>query len=224
MTLPARRLRRATFPLTLLLAAGCGEVATELRRPPPPAPPPGLVGETADPLMATLDDAAAAFADRGAGLAGRPAEAAQAIAQLEYLALSLGTDARYPQLTQSVGRELLLARDELRNALGIMAGAPAQTVMRTMLEVATDLRAGRQGAAAAAMTPPLIRPGGAESLARLGELGPLIQASNATAFAREAVARAEALGTGGSTRMVESGAGLGQRTGNFEGAISSVGY
>ncbi len=217
-------MRRGRPLLALLLLAGCGELAAEVRRAPPPAPLPGLVGETADPLMATVNAAAEAFADRGAGLAGHPAAAAQAIAQLEYIALSLGTDARYPQLAQSVGRELLLARDELRNALGIMAAAPAQTVMRTMLGVAADLRAGRTAAAAAAMTPPLIRPGGAESVARLGELGPLVQASNATAFAREAVARAEALGTGGSTRMVESGAGLGQRTGNFEGAISSVGY
>ena len=218
------RARPGPALLALLLAAGCGEVAAEMRRPPPPAPMPGLVQESADPLMATVNAAAEAFADRGAGLAGRPAAAAQAIAQLEYIALSLGTDARYPQLAQSVGRELLLARDEVRNALGILAAAPAQSVMRTMLGVADDLRAGRTAAAAAAMRPPLIRPGGAESVARLGELGPLPQTANATGYAREAVARAEALGTGGSTRMVESGVGLGQRTGNFEGAISSVGY
>lgn len=210
--------------LALLLVAACGEVAAEMRRPPPPPPPPGLVEETADPLMATVDAAATAFADRGLGLAGRPVEAALAIAQLEYIALSLGTDARYPQLAGSVGRELLLARDEVRNALGVLATAPASTVMRSLLAISADLRAGRQAATAAMMAPPLFRPGGAESLARLGDLGPLPQAANATAYAREAVARAEALGSGGSTRMVESGAGLGQRTGNFEGAISSVGY
>jgi hypothetical protein len=216
--------RLRALALLPLLAAGCGTLSAELRRPPPPPPPPGLVTETADPLMATVEAAAAAFADRGAGLAGRPAAAAQAIAQLEYIALSLGTDQRYPQLAGNVGRELLLARDELRNALGIMPAAPASAVMRVMLAVAADLRAGRGAAAAAAMQPPLIVPGGAEAVARLGELGQLVQASNATAFAREAVARAEALGTGGSTGMVESGLAFGQRTGSFEGAISSVGY
>lgn len=199
-------------------------MAAELQRPPPPPPPGGLVAGSADPLMATVDAAASAFADRGAGLAGRPAETAQAAAQLEYLALSLGIDARYPELAGSVGRELLLARDEVRNALGILASASPESVMRVLLQVSADLRADRRAAAAAAMAPPLFRPGGAESIARLGEIGALPQAANATAVAREAVARAQAIGSGGSTRMVETGLGLGQATGNFEGAISSVGY
>ncbi|MBX9698074.1 MAG: hypothetical protein K2X74_01500, partial [Acetobacteraceae bacterium] len=70
----------------------------------------------------------------------------------------------------------------------------------------------------------LFRPGGAESVARLGELGPLPQASIATLFARQAVARVDAVGGGGSTRMVETGFATGPQTTRFEGAISSVGY
>lgn len=204
------------------LAAGGG--CAEMRQAPPPPPPAGLVPATADPLRAALDAAAEAFADRGAGLAGRPAAAAQAVAQLEYLAATLPTDLRYARLAESVGRDLILARDEARNAVGVLAGAPAPAVIRGLLAAASALRAGDAAGAARAMPAPLFRPGGADSVARLGELGPLPQAAIATLFARQTVARVEALGSGGSTRMIETGFATGPQTTNFEGAISSVGY
>ena len=216
------RLLRVAAGLALLLgAAGCAE----MRQAPPPPPPAGLVpAATADPLRAALDAAAAAFADRGAGLAGRPAEAAQALAQLEYVAATLPVDQRYARLADSVGRDLILARDEARDALGTMQAAPAAAVMRALLAAAARLRAGDAAGAAQALPAPLFRPGGAESVARLGELGPLPQTSVALLFAQQAVARIDAVAAGGSTRMVETGFPLGPQTTNFEGAISSVGY
>lgn len=205
----------------LLLATGCAEVT----RPPPPPPPLGLVGAipAADPLRAALDAAAAAFADRGAALAGRPAEAALAVAQLEYVAANLPRSPRYAMLAGGVGRDLALAREEVRDALGIAEAAEPAEVVRALLAAARALRAGDRQAAAAALAPPLFRPGGARSLARLGELGPLPQAAIATITASQAVAHADALGIGGSARLPEASLGLGTVTTGSEGALG-VGY
>ncbi len=219
MTLPW--LAGALGSLALLLGPGCAEMT----RAPPPPPPPGLVmGATADPFRAALAEAGTAFADRGAALAGQPARTAQATAQLEYVAATLPVDERYARLAPGVGRDLVLAREEVRDALGIMAAAPAPTVIRAMLEAAERLRAGDRPGAAAALPAPMFRPGGAESVARLGEPGPLPQASVALVFAQQAVARLDAQAAGGSTRMDETSIGGGGITTNFGGAISSVGY
>jgi hypothetical protein len=172
----------------LLLLGACAE----LRQPPPQPPLAGLAAGTADSARAAVSAVAAAFADRGAGLAGRPAEAAQALAQLEFLTVELSRNPRFAPLPESLRREFLLARTEARDALGVDEQAQPDAVVAALLAAARALRAGDRAAAARAMPAPTFRPGGARSVVRLGELGPLPQTALATGLAAESVARLDA--------------------------------
>ncbi|MCB4822914.1 hypothetical protein [Roseicella aerolata] len=176
--------------LLALAAIGCAE----MRQAPPVAPPAALAPGTADPVRGAIEALAPAFADRGRALAGRPAEAAQAAAQLEYVTTAIPRDQRYAPIPEPVRRELLLAREEMRDALGVAEDAPPERVVPALLTAAAALRAGNAARAAAALPAPLFRPGGQRSVARLGDLGPLPQGAIATALAAQEVARLDADG------------------------------
>lgn len=185
----------------LLLLAGCAELQT----PPAPPPPADLVQGAPDPARASVEASAAAFGDRGLGLAGKPEAAARAAAQLEFLAAELPRSPRFAPVPESVRRELTLARTELRDALGIAEAAPGDAVVRSLLTAARALRANDPAGAAAALPAPMFRPGGERSIARLGELGPLPQAANATALLAREVARLDAEGGWRGARPAEAG-------------------
>jgi hypothetical protein len=214
--------RPAAGPLALLvLLAGCAEVG----RPPPAPPPADLVAGAPDPARASIAAAASAFADRGAGLAGRPAAAAQAAAQLEYATEAFNTDPRWAGMPDGVRREMLLAREELRDAIGLDAAAPSRAAVSALLGAARALRAGDRGRAAAALSPPLFRPGGEGSIDRLADPGPLPQAANATvlaAAAAAALAADEQRLT--STQMRERSVGIGGGTGGVGLGPEPAGY
>jgi hypothetical protein len=200
-------MRRAGL-LLLLAAAACAQVT----QPPAPPPPPDLVAGAAEPTRAAMAAIAAAFVDRGEHLAGRPAEAAQAAAQLEFVVADLPRNPRWAAMPDSIRLELLLARTELRDALGVAEAAAPDAVIEALLRAARALRAGDRRAAAAALPAPLFRPGGARSVDRLGDLGPLPQVANATALAAQ---MAEQLGIGGglsSTQFPERTGGIGSIT------------
>jgi hypothetical protein len=185
------RSARLLLPIPLAFAhAGCAE----LRTLPPPPPPPDLVAGAADPVRGAILAMPAAFGDRGMALAGRPAEAAQALAQLEYVTAAIPRDQRYAPIPEGVRRELVLARIEARDALGVAEDAAPDDVVAGLLGAARALRAGNRPAAAAALPAPRFRPGGAASVARLGDLGPLPQAAIASGVAAQEVARLDAEG------------------------------
>jgi hypothetical protein len=215
----------AATALVLALLAGAGCV--EMQRPPPSAPPVGLLPGTAafspNPMRQVADAAAVAFADRGIGLARQPAAAAQAAAQLEYLAADLPADPRYVQDSAGLTNELALARQEVRDAIGIAPAADPAVVTQALLAAARALRAGDRAAAAQAMPAPTFTPGGAGSVERLGRLGPLPQAGIATQYAAQAVARADALGVTGAASMSETTFGFGAAT-TDPGPAAGSGY
>lgn len=176
---------------SLLLLVGCAEIRT-----PPPAPPPvALAPGTAAPVPAIIAAAAADFADRGARLADRPGAAALAAARLEWLAgAAAARDPRLAPLGAGIAQELALARTELRDALGTAEAAAPEATVPALLRAAGGLETGDGARAAAALRAPDFRPGGAESVRRLGALGPLPQAALATQRTAEALARLQASG------------------------------
>ncbi|MDO9712403.1 hypothetical protein [Paracraurococcus lichenis] len=206
--------------LLALAAAGCAE----MRQAPPPMPVPlqAVTPGTADPIRGAIDAMAPALAYSARGLAGRPAEAAQAAAQLEFVTAALPRDPRYAPVPEAVRRDLLLARAELRDALGVAEDAPPETVVRSLLAAAAALRARNEARAAAALPAPMFLPGGARSVARLGELGPLPQGAIASANIAQVVARLDATGgwPGGTPGEVSGQLG---NTFGF-GAGTSIGY
>jgi hypothetical protein len=206
---------RSGVLLLLGLAAGCAE----MKQAPPAIPTAALAPGSADGVRGSIEAMAPAFADRARGLAGRPAEAAQAAAQLEFVTAAIPRDPRYAPIPEGVRRELLLARQELRDALGTADDAAPGAVVPALLAAAAALRAGNQARAAQALPAPTFRPGGARSVVRLGELGPLPQAAIATAMVKREVARLDAEGRWLGGRPVDASGntittfGLGGNTG-----------
>jgi hypothetical protein len=166
----------------MLLGALALPACAELRTPAPP--PPGVLAGAPGagaPLRAAVAATADAFANQGAALQGRPAEAALAIARLEALELEVADRRAWPALSPSIGFAMRTARDETRAALGIAQRADGADVVRALSQVSARLRAGERAGAAAALAAPLFDPGGEATLDRLGAIGPLPAAEQATA-------------------------------------------
>ncbi|MBW8268915.1 hypothetical protein [Caldovatus aquaticus] len=186
-------LRPARLPLAAVAWLALGAACAELRAPPPgEGLPPLLSPDPGDPLRGTVRAAAADFAESGRGLAGRPREAALAAARLEYLAAAVSGDPRFAPMPPAAGLALRNARAELRAALGTREDAEPRAVVAALLAAARALGAGDAAAAARALPPSLFRPGGAETLRRLGELGPLPAAMLATQQVAREMARLDA--------------------------------
>ncbi len=135
-----RAIIRCASAALLLAAAGCA--------PPGPQPqqgfvslPPDAVQGAGDPTRTAILNAAYAFGSP-ASLNGRPAEAARAVAQLEFLASEIPSGARWREFDPTVGLELRGARQEARAALGIAPEAPTQAVVDALLATSRALGAG----------------------------------------------------------------------------------
>jgi len=157
-------LRRGIF--AALLLAACAELRQPQR-------PPALADSSADPVRAAIAALPAAFADAGTGLSGQPAAMAAAAARLEYVAAALQRDPRYTVIPPGVARDVLLARAELRGALGIAPDLASAAAVQALASAARALAAGDTAAAAAALPAPGFRPGGMASVARLSDPGAL---------------------------------------------------
>jgi hypothetical protein len=180
--------RRAAAMLGIGALAAC-------QRPPPPvvALPRDPDNPLADLARQGILHTAHVFADPQR-LAGRPAEAAQAISEAEFLAIDLSTNQRWTEMVPLVQVAFLQARPEWRGALGIAPEAQPQAVIDAMTRVRLGLGAGDAAAAAAALAPPLIAPGGAPSFARLSALPPLPQTAWAAARAQDELWRIQRRG------------------------------
>lgn len=177
--------RRALLPLVLL--AGCA--AEGLATPDPARLPRDSIDGAGDPTSAAVIRTAFAFANQSS-LNGRPGDAARAIADMEYLAASLPSNPRFQQRDPLLPVRLAQARTEWRQALGIAPGQPAQPLIDRLYAVWRAMNAGDTAAAAAALPPTLIPPGGQAVLAKLAALPPLPQ----TAQAANAAARVQSEG------------------------------
>ncbi|MDB5414568.1 MAG: hypothetical protein JWR10_2903 [Rubritepida sp.] len=158
--------RRAFFSLIAL--TGCaGEGLTVYD---PVRLPPDSIEGAGDPTRSAVTRSAFAFGNQ-AGLAGRPGEAARAIADMEFLAAALPADPRYQQRDPLLPGRLSQARTEWRQALGIPGEQPAQPLIDSFYMAWRASRAGDMAAAAGSLPPGV--------WARLGALPPLPQTSQA---------------------------------------------
>ena len=186
---PVRLPRRAAGALALGVVAGC------TNRPPPPIVylPPDPANPLADPARQAIGHTAFVFGNPRA-LAGRPAEAAQAISEAEFLAIDLSTNQRWTEMQPVVQIAFLQARPEWRGALGIQDAALPQAVIDAMTRVRMGIDAQDRRAAEAALAPPLVTPGGAASFARLDALPALPRTAWAAAMAQNEMWRIQRQG------------------------------
>jgi hypothetical protein len=158
----------------LLPILACGPVAPSARL------PSDAVTGAGDPTRAAIIGSAYAFGAPDS-LAGRPDAAARAAAQVEYLATEIPNGPRWVEFSPLVGQELIAAREEMREALGIAPGAPPQAVVDALYGASRALRAGDQASAGSALGAPVSRDGQA-TFARLASLPPLPRTRIATSL------------------------------------------
>lgn len=148
-------------------------------------PPDAVVG-AGDPTIAAILGAQGAFVNPSS-IAGNPAAAAVAIAQLQYLAVEIPTGPRWIEFNPTVGQQLQAGAAEARTAIGVAPSAPPQAVIDTLFAASRALMAGDGAAAATALNTTVYPAGGAATLTRLSALPPLPRAANATSAAANAL-------------------------------------
>ena len=167
---------KAFLPLAVLLALGaCGPQPSRLSA---SLPADAVIG-AGDPMRSAAANTAVAFSSPQQ-LAGRPAEAAQALAQMEYLAVQIPNDPRITNVSPTAGSQFAEARREWRGALGIPEDRPPQAVIDSLYAASRAIRAGQQDAAAAALPASVFPQGGATTMLRLASL-PSLPLTNAAA-------------------------------------------
>ncbi|MCB4825178.1 hypothetical protein [Roseicella aerolata] len=144
--------------------------------------PPDAVEGAGDPTRAAIITTANVFAAPGS-IAGQPALAARAAAQLEYLVVEIPTGPRWRGFSPNVSLALERTRPELRSALGIDPAAPPQAVIDSLYATSRALTADDRAALDRILVPPLYPAGPTVTLQRLSALPFLPQANFATALA-----------------------------------------
>lgn len=177
--------------LSLALAACGGDIGY---RPPAESAslPPDAVQGAGDPVNAALTRVSVAFS-QPARLRGQPADAARAIANMEFLAADLPNDGRYTGFMPTLYPQLAAARTEWRAALGIAPQAPAQVVINGLFAAARAQESGLDPAAA--LAPAVFTRGGAATVQTLANLPPLPQTNVAAVNALELLRRNEGIGS-----------------------------
>lgn len=149
-------------------------------------PPDAVVG-AGDPTRAAIINAAYAYGTPAA-LAGRPADAAVAVAQLDYLASEIPYGPRWREFDPTVGLLLQQARREVRGYFGISQEAPPQAVIDAFYATARALRANDPAAVQRILAPSLV-PNARQTLAHLSAMPLLPTANVATARAQQELDR-----------------------------------
>jgi hypothetical protein len=140
-----------------------------------------------DPTRAAIINSAYAYGTP-ASLAGRPAEAAIAVAQLDYLASEIPFGPRWREFDPTVGLLLRRARQEVRGYFGIAQDAAPQAVIDALYGVSRALRANDVAAAERILAPPVF-PNPRQTLAHLAAMPLLPTANFATARAAQELDR-----------------------------------
>jgi hypothetical protein len=135
--------------------------------------PAGALGTNGDIDQRSLDIAAYSFGH----VIRNPAEAADAIAALDYMGGELNTSPRWIGMDPLTRAQMLQARETLRSYIGISQSAPSQAVVDTMLALAPAFRAGDTAAIQQLLSNPIFIVPPAEVQAHLSYI-PLMPAIN----------------------------------------------
>lgn len=139
-----------------------------------------------DPMRSAVFNTNAVFG-HASPAAGRPGEAARAIAQMEFLAVDLPRNSNLSSPSATLVPDLVSARQEWRGALDIAPEAPAQSVINALFSAGRALDAGQADAAAAALPSTIFRKGGAATVAQLAALPRLPRTAVAAATAQQSL-------------------------------------
>ena len=167
---------------TVLLCACLAACALE--KPPPSTAelPPGFYGAWVDNDIGAINEAAYALGSP-ARTRGDPIEALRAAIAVEYLGGELTRAPRWYRLSPITQMNMLQARTEMRNVLGIRQDAPSQAVVNALIWVMWDLVHGNQAAATQVLASPLFLQPPQKTWAVLNNLPYLPAAHVATAEA-----------------------------------------
>ena len=115
-----------------------------------------------------------------------PAEALRAVISVEYLASELNTSPRWFRMSPLIKLQMVQARDEVRQALGIAPNAAPQAVINALLAVLQDGWYGNMDHARQVLASPTFTRPPDETLRLLANLPPLPTARAATGSAEYA--------------------------------------
>lgn len=201
---PATAFRAVLLCLPLL--AGC---AGAVQQPPngwATLPNDSVVG-AGDPVRAAILNAAYVLGSPGS-VAGQPDQAAQALANYEFLTVELPYGPRWRGMNAAVSTELVAGQREVVSAFGIAPNAPTQQVVDGLYGASRALRAGDRAAAERILSPPAFTLGGPATVQRLAAMPVLPRAAAATSLAAAELDRVDRLG---SPRGADGGGGGGGR-------------
>ena len=135
--------------------------------------PPGALGTNGDVDVRSLDIAAYFFGQ----VIRKPADAATAIAALDYIGGELNTSPRWIDMDPLTRAQMLEARETMRSYVGISQAAPSQAVVDTMLALAQAYGTGDTAAVQRLLASPIFIVPPAEVQAHLSYI-PLMPAVN----------------------------------------------
>jgi hypothetical protein len=174
--MPTRR--RLTVGLAIALA-GCADIHIK------PPPDTATIPPWAQPIWPGDYDAILhaqwAWADPSR-THGLPAQGAQAVAEIDYLAGMLSTNLQWVALSPFAKLRMLQARVDVRAQLGIAPDAPSQAVVNAMIATWAALDAGDRQSALSYLSMPIFTLGPEQTLTLLGALSYVQTANIGTAM------------------------------------------
>ncbi|MEN0073673.1 MAG: hypothetical protein AAGC69_04785 [Paracraurococcus sp.] len=180
--------------LCLPLLAACAGLAPQ--QPPlgwASLPNDAVVG-AGDPVRAAVINTAYVFSNPGS-VAGRPADAARAVANYAFLTSEIPFGPRWVGWNPVAGVQLQSAYPEVQAAFGIAPNAPTQQVVNGLYAASRALQAGDTAAAERLLAPPVFTAGGAATLQRLAAMPMLPNAAAAAVLAQQEMDRNDRLGS-----------------------------
>ncbi len=167
------------LPVLALCLTACATLPSTQQT---PFLPPSTFGIYQDNGTGAINQSAWAFAS-SANTRGNPIEAAKAVIALEYLSGELRENPRWISMDQAIKLRMALARDDLRQILGIRPDVPPQVVVNTLLALTFDLQSGNMPAAMQVLASPAFTQSPEQTLQVLSNLPYVQQANLATSRA-----------------------------------------